>query len=235
MPAITRRLFLSAGGGLAWTVLLGSGAEHAAADTGPEPSVPRPRIYTRSDWGAAAPKSKAEVLDTPPDRLVIHHTATANTSDQSLDAAFRLSRAIQRYHMRRNGWADIGEQFTVSRGGHIMEGRNRTLPAIAKGGHVVGAQAFGHNRHTLGIETEGTYTAELPPPAQLTALTSLLAWLCSTYRLDPEKAIIGHRDLNATACPGDRLYEYLPELRARVAERLGTSPPEKKESADSDR
>lgn len=256
MPAITRRVFLSAGSGIAWAILSGprAGAEAVNGDdkgsteknenedkkesrekkggkaektektgktekTSGPPS--RPRIHTRDEWDAAAPKSKAVVLDTPPDRLVIHHTATANTRDTSLEAAFRLSRAIQRHHMRHNGWADIGEQFTVSRGGHIMEGRNRTLPAIAQGGNVVGAQAAGHNRHTLGIETEGTYTTELPPPAQLDSLTALLAWLCSTYRLDPEEAIIGHRDLNATACPGDRLYEYLPELRAGVARRLG--------------
>lgn len=252
MPAITRRVFLSAGSGIAWAVLSGPWAEADTVDkdgkgskekkrnksskestekkggkaekTDGPPS--RPRIHTRDEWDAAAPKSKAVVLDTPPDRLVIHHTATANTRDVSLEAAFRLSRAIQRYHMRRNGWADIGEQFTVSRGGHIMEGRNRTLPAIAQGGNVVGAQAAGHNRHTLGIETEGTYTTELPPSAQLDSLTALLAWLCSTYRLDPEVAIIGHRDLNATACPGDRLYEYLPELRAGVARRLGDRRPD---------
>ncbi|WP_433501050.1 peptidoglycan recognition protein family protein [Sphaerimonospora sp. CA-214678] len=246
MPAITRRVFLSAGSGIALAILSGPWAEAGTVDgddkgskekkdgkekkgskTDKADAPPsRPRIHTRDEWDAAAPKSKAVVLDTPPDRLVIHHTATANTRDVSLEAAFRLSRAIQRYHMRRNGWADIGEQFTVSRGGHIMEGRNRTLPAIAQGGNVVGAQAAGHNRHTLGIETEGTYTTELPPTDQLDSLTALLAWLCSTYRLDPEEAIIGHRDLNATACPGDRLYEYLPELRAGVARRLGDRLPD---------
>ncbi|MFC0863762.1 peptidoglycan recognition family protein [Sphaerimonospora cavernae] len=231
MPAITRRSFLSAGSGIALAVLSGARAEAGVAGTAADgPS--RPRIRTRDEWDAVAPKSKAIVLDTPPDRIVIHHTATANTTDLSLDAAYRLSRAIQRYHMRHNRWADIGEQLTVSRGGHIMEGRNRTLPAISRGGNVVGAQAAGHNRHTLGIETEGTYTAELPPPAQLASLTTLLAWLCSTYRLDPEVAIIGHRDLNKTACPGDRFYAYLPELRAGVARKLGRRRPPEDEPPD---
>jgi hypothetical protein len=191
----------------------------------PTAGPPRPRIYTRSDWKAEPPKSKGVILDRAPDRLVVHHTATANTDDHDLEAAFRLSRAIQRYHMGHNGWEDIGEQFTISRGGHIMEGRNRTLPALEEGKLVMGAQVADHNRHTLGIETEGTYMTELPTEDQLGSLTSLLAWLCSSYRLDPAEAIIGHRDLNATSCPGDRLYAYLPELRANVAHRLDDRKP----------
>ncbi|GAA4592991.1 hypothetical protein GCM10023194_56180 [Planotetraspora phitsanulokensis] len=212
---VTRRAFLLAGTGLAGGLLLGASAQ--AFSGGPA----RPRIYTRSEWHAAPPKTKAVILNRTPDRLVIHHTATPNTSDQSLDAAFRLSRAIQRYHMHHNDWADIGEQFTVGRGGQIMEGRNRTLPAIEERKHVMGAQVADHNRHTLGIETEGTYTDDLPTEAQLASLTSLLAWLCGVYELDPAKAIIGHRDLNATSCPGDRLYAHLPQLREDVARRLG--------------
>ncbi|MCT9932704.1 N-acetylmuramoyl-L-alanine amidase [Planotetraspora sp. A-T 1434] len=243
MPAIsdgsvTRRAFLSAGGGLAGGILLGTAgramaqsaepaqfaeaAQFAESAGGAKPG--RPRVYTRDAWGAASPKNKALVLDRAPDRIVIHHTATANTGDRSLDAAFRLSQAIQRYHMKHNGWEDIGEHFTVSRGGHILEGRNRTLPAIAEGKLAMGAQTANHNRHTMGVETEGTYMTELPTSAQLASLTSLLAWLCGVYDLDPNVAIIGHRDLNTTSCPGDRLYGYLPQLRANVARRLGDRP-----------
>ncbi|GGO23801.1 hypothetical protein GCM10010116_47880 [Microbispora rosea subsp. aerata] len=221
MPAVSRRAFLTTG--ILWPLCLTaqSGLVAAAAPVRADDGPRRPRVYTRSDWKAAPPKSKAEVLDRAPDRLVVHHTATSNTGPTDLEAAFRLSRTIQRYHMKHNGWEDIGEQFTVSRGGYIMEGRNRSLPAVEAGKHVMGAQAANHNNHTLGIETEGTYTSVLPPARQLSALTQLLAWLCDVYDLDPHKAIIGHRDLNRTACPGDRLYAHLPKLRDDVARRLG--------------
>ncbi|MEZ0071082.1 N-acetylmuramoyl-L-alanine amidase [Planotetraspora sp. GP83] len=234
MPAIsdgsvTRRAFLSAGGGLAGGILLGTAGRAMAQSTQSTQSADdakagRPRVFTRDAWGAAPPKSKALVLDRAPDRIVIHHTATVNTGDRSLDAAFRLSQAIQRFHMKHNGWEDIGEHFTVSRGGHILEGRNRTLPAIEEGKLAMGAQTANHNRHTMGVETEGTYMTELPTSPQLASLTSLLAWLCGVYGLDPNVAIIGHRDLNTTSCPGDRLYGYLPQLRANVARRLGDRP-----------
>ncbi|GLW99706.1 peptidoglycan recognition family protein [Microtetraspora sp. NBRC 16547] len=160
------------------------------------------------------------MVDHAPDRIVVHHTATANVADTGIGAAFRLSQAIQRYHMGRNGWDDIGEQFTISRGGYVMEGRNGTLAAIARGEHVVGAHTANHNTHTVGIETEGTYMTELPLHGQIVALTRLAAWLCGIYGLDPDVAIIGHRDLNTTSCPGDSLYAYLPELRRRVIRRM---------------
>ncbi|WP_432922181.1 peptidoglycan recognition protein family protein [Microbispora sp. CA-135349] len=235
MPAISRRAFLSTG--LLWPACLPAAiltaqsriiATATPAWAGGRPR--RPRVYTRSDWKADPPRSKAEVLDRAPDRLVVHHTATANTGPTDLEAAFRLSRTIQRYHMKHNGWEDIGEQFTVSRGGYVMEGRNRSLPAVEAGKHVMGAQAADHNNHTLGIETEGTYTAGLPPARQLSALTALLAWLCDVYDLDPHEAVIGHRDLNRTACPGDRLYAYLPQLRDDVARRLGERVPARAEA-----
>ncbi|WP_433224930.1 peptidoglycan recognition protein family protein [Microtetraspora malaysiensis] len=191
----------------------------ARLTTGTALALP-PRIYTRQEWRARAPRRRAQVVHHGPDRIVIHHTATANVSDTGIDAAFRLSQAIQRYHMYRNGWNDIGQQFTVSRGGYVMEGRNGTLPAIARGEHVIGAHTANHNNHTLGIETEGTYMKELPPQRQIDALTRLAAWLCGVYGLDPTVAIVGHRDLNTTSCPGDSLYAYLPELRRRVVRQM---------------
>ncbi|WP_169982241.1 peptidoglycan recognition family protein [Microbispora sp. H10836] len=221
MPAVSRRAFLRSGFLLPALLAAHGGIVAVATPVWAGNRPRRPRVYTRSDWEAEPPRSKAEVLDRAPDRLVVHHTATANTGPADLEAAFRLSRSIQRYHMRRNGWEDIGEQFTVSRGGYVMEGRNRSLPAVEAGRHVLGAQAADHNDHTLGIETEGTYTSLLPPARQLSALTTLLAWLCDAYDLDPHEAIVGHRDLNRTACPGDRLYAYLPRLRDDVARRLG--------------
>jgi hypothetical protein len=178
-----------------------------------------PRVHTRGDWKALPPRREARVLRTPPDRIVVHHTATANSKDMSLSHAFELSRKIQRFHMGR-GWNDTGQQLTISRGGHVMEGRNRSLAAIRAGRHVVGAQARGHNEHTIGIENEGEYSSESPPDELWSSLVETCVWLCDEYRLDPFEAIVGHRDLLDTDCPGDVLYEQLIELRIEVAEQL---------------
>jgi N-acetylmuramoyl-L-alanine amidase len=179
-----------------------------------------PRVYTRKEWGAAPPRQAPHVLDHPPDHIIVHHTASPNATDLSRAHAFALSRRIQRDHMRNQGWDDIGEQLTISRGGHVMEGRAGSLPAIRQGRLVVGAQSLHHNDHTIGIENEGTYLTDAVPGRLWESLVDVCAWLCAAYLLDPNEAIIGHRDYNSTDCPGDVLYRRLPRLRTEVARAL---------------
>lgn len=204
------------------TAALAGGAALAAATdlTNSAIAAAQPSIRTRAEWNARAPVAAASII-AKPDHLVVHHTATANSADLSLSHAFALSRAIQNHHMDTNGWDDTGQQLTISRGGHIMEGRNRSLQAIGQGNNVLGAQTLNHNSHTLGIENEGTYVSANPTQQLWDSLVDTLAWLCDVYGLDPHAAIVGHRDYNATQCPGDRLYARLPELRNDVAASLG--------------
>lgn len=155
-----------------------------------------------------------------PDHIVVHHTASPNSKDYTTHHAAALSRSIQATHMDRNGWDDIGQQFTISRGGYVMEGRNRTLEAVATLRHVVGAQTANENSHTLGIENEGTYISAKPTAKLWNALIDLCAYLCDHYGLNPYSAIVGHRDYNATQCPGDELYSMLPTLRWSTAKRM---------------
>ncbi|MFC5185924.1 N-acetylmuramoyl-L-alanine amidase [Actinomadura harenae] len=182
---------------------------------------PRPVVHPRREWKARPPLRPAKILDRAPDRIIVHHTSTPNSPDMSLEHAYQLSRDVQRFHMQGRGWADSGQQLTISRGGVVMEGRNRSLDAIRAGKHVVGAQALRNNSHTIGIENEGTYKTEDVPDALWGSLIEVCAWLCVRYKLTPSLAIIGHRDLNDTDCPGDRLYARLPDLRDAVALRLG--------------
>jgi hypothetical protein len=186
----------------------------------PSPALAAPAVHTRADWNARPPTSPASVLNQGPDRIVVHHTASANQTDYSVAAAYALSRSIQNFHMDSNGWADTGQQLTISRGGHLMEGRNRSLSAIQAGDHVVGAHTANHNSHTIGIENEGLYMTAAPTVALWAKLVETCVWLCDVYGLAPS-AIMGHRDYNATACPGDVLYARLPDLRNEVAARLG--------------
>ncbi|MGH3241599.1 MAG: peptidoglycan recognition protein family protein [Spirillospora sp.] len=206
----------------------GSG-ERPGADEGILFTADAPRVYTRDQWNARPPRRPATVLNRRPDHIIVHHTATENSKDGSLAHAFALSRFIQDFHMNKNRWDDAGQQLTISRGGIVMEGRNRSLSAIRARDLAVGAQVLHHNEHTIGIENEGTYTKKAVPRRLWDSLVEVSVWLCQAYDLDPSKAIVGHRDYNKTACPGDVLYARLPELRRAVSERLdGTSstPPE---------
>ncbi len=219
-PASRRRLLTNAAG-LAGGLLVGAAGGLTADLIRPATAeaAPAPRVYTRAEWGARRPTGTIVYLDRQPDHIVIHHTASANVTDYSLNAAFALSRWIQDLHIS-NGWSDSGQQLTISRGGYVMEGRYLSLRAIYERQHVRGAQTANHNDHTIGIENEGTYISETPPAALLNSLVATCAWLCTVYDLDPYEAIVGHRDYVATQCPGDAFYALLPELRNRVARAL---------------
>lgn len=199
----------TAGGGALLTANL------AQADT----TAKAPTIYSCDDWGAR-PDTGLTQLDAKPTKIVIHHTASANQSDTSKEAAFQLARDIQSWHMDGNGWADTGNNFTISRGGYMMEGRHTSLSHLNSGkGWVQSAHAPGANSDGVGIENEGTYTNGLPPAKLWDALVQFCAHTCRQFDISPQQ-IYGHRDFNATACPGDAFYAELPRLRDEVAAAL---------------
>src|SRR5690606_4534015 len=97
--------------------------------SGRSKSAAEPEIHSTKDWGAAAPDQDIVVLDHVPTYIVVHHTAGGNSDDLSLDHAKQICRDIQAQHMNQ-GWGDSGQQFTNSRGGHMMEGRHRSLEVV---------------------------------------------------------------------------------------------------------
>ena len=114
------------------------------------------------------------------DGIVLHHYA-ANVSIQT----------VHNWHLG-NGWAGIGYNFVVDKDGTIWNGR---------GMEFVGAHAANHNSNTIGIAVQGDYhnVSRTMPDAQFNALVWLIRHLRERYG---NIWIRGHRDLMATACPG---------------------------------
>lgn len=216
--ALSRRRLLGGAAVVAGGLLLGGAVDLSAP--GRAGATTAPRVYTRDEWSARPPSQPVTILDRMPDHIVVHHTASGNTSDYSRLQAGRISHWIQDLHMDQNGWIDAGQQLTISRGGYVLEGRDRSLWAINNGKLAYGTQTAYHNDHTIGIENEGIYVSQDTTTMLFDALVQTCAWLCTAYRLDPHRAIVGHRDYVTTQCPGDVLYARLPELRDRVAQAL---------------
>ena len=105
---------------------------------------------------------------------------------------------------RRLGWSGVGYHYIIRKDGTIEEGR----PAFA-----VGAHAEGVNAQSLGVALCGNFCEEEPTAAQIESTAMLLAMLSATFGVEPDRThIVGHRDLMATACPGDALYERMDEF-----------------------
>ncbi|MBE1576731.1 N-acetylmuramoyl-L-alanine amidase [Amycolatopsis roodepoortensis] len=223
MADFDRRTALKGGLTASAVGLLGT-ATISAADAAS--GVTEPKIYGTAAWNARPPSGTIEVQNHKPTYIVVHHTVEpGNVTDYSLEHAFWASRSIQNFHMDTRGWIDTGQQFTNSRGGHITEGRHRSLE-ILRGGtrHVLGANVGNNNSTCIGIENEGLYSTEDVTPALWDSLVKLVAYMASQYGISPE-FIKGHRDFNSTECPGTVLYNRLPELRTEVGKLLGSSSP----------
>lgn len=219
--AVSRRALLRGSFTVTAVGALGATIPGSAGAASARKAVERPVMHGCDEWGARPPNGTIEVLNRKPTYIVVHHTAGGNSNDFSLAHAFSISRGIQNFHMDSRGWIDSGQQLTNSRGGHITEGRHRSLEILDGGTrHVMGAHVGNHNSETIGIENEGLYSTVDVTPRLWNSLVQLVAYIAQQYGISPD-LIRGHRDFNATECPGTVLYGRLPELREAVGAVLG--------------
>ncbi|MCX2970979.1 MULTISPECIES: peptidoglycan recognition protein family protein [Streptomyces] len=218
-----RGLLLAGAGGLAVAATAPYRATAATAATARAARAAgpvEPDIDGTGVWRARPPRRPVSVLDRRPDRIVVHHTVSANSPDTSRAQAHRHAHWVQDLHMDDNGWLDTGYHFLNSRGGWITEGRHRSLETLRRGnGLVLGSHTRGQNERAVGIANEGAYHAGAwPPRAQWEVLVVLCAYVCHQYGVAPQQ-IYGHKDFGDTLCPGV-LHDLLPRLRTEVAARL---------------
>lgn len=157
-------------------------------------------FYSRAQWGARKPKSKYIISNLPAPEVWIHHSVTANGPDE-----IQIMKQIQNYHMNQNKWADIAYSFVVFPSGNIYEGR---------GWAVVGAHTANHNSKSHAICFAGNFQNEQPTDAAINAAR----WLISEgksqgFVKSGTQPTGGHRDVAATACPGNNLYAKIEALR----------------------
>lgn len=192
-----------------------------------------PPIVTRAQWGADESLRRGSPEFSSSTRAgILHHTAGSN--DYTREQAAGVVRAIYAYHTQSLGWSDVGYNLLVDRFGTVYEGR---AGGLDRG--VIGAHAGGFNTETFGISVMGTFMSGLPPGP---ALDAAVAAIAEKFRLhginaDPNATVditsrgssrypegqwarlhtlSAHRDVSATACPGDALYAHMAELRRRV-------------------
>ena len=191
-----------------------------------------PNIVPRSGWNAdELIRRRAPAYAKGVYFAVVHHTAGSNAYGPTASAA--IVRGIELYHVRGNGWNDIGYNFLVDKYGQVFEGRAGGVDR-----NVIGAQAEGFNTGSVGIAVIGNYTTAQITPAAQRSLASLLAWRLDVAHVDPLgfvtwisggnakypksspvllRAISGHRDTGFTSCPGMMLYARLPDLAHEAA------------------
>lgn len=132
-------------------------------------------IQPEYNWNGSFAKRSRTTL------LVLHHAAATECTAED----------IHRWHLA-NGWTGIGYHYLVRKDGSIYRGRPED---------TVGAHALNSNSISVGVCFEGNFETETMTDLQLSAGAELVADILRRYRLDGS-AVCGHRDVNATACPG---------------------------------
>ncbi|UQT56737.1 FG-GAP-like repeat-containing protein [Streptomyces durmitorensis] len=224
-----------------------TGSPTASPD--PEPTVPpappstvsKPPILSRAAWGA----DESQVEDPPEyidkvKAVFVHHTV--GTNDYSCAQSASLVRGVMTYHVKTEGWNDLGYNFLVDKCGQVFEGRGGGTDLPVRGAHT-----YGFNGESAGIAVLGDFEGDpatgkpagKPTRATLESVSRVAAWKLGQYGGDPLgkatltaaddtgvwkkgdtpslNTISGHRDGFATACPGKTLYAKLGEIRRYAA------------------
>lgn len=215
------------------TLALSTSATVAADTTTSDLAWTDPEIRSRSSWGARPPKyeyTKGIVTGA-----MIHHTA--GTNNYTADQVPAILRSIQAFHMDTRDWNDMAYNVLVDKFGRAWEGRGGGVDKAIAGGHAWGIT----NNRVFGISIMGDYETVQPSAAALDTVSKVIAWKFRIHGVDPNSktwgsggqdggditlnALSGHRDENATACPGRYVYAQFSTIKTKVVNYLATKYP----------
>ncbi|MEU9233031.1 peptidoglycan recognition protein family protein [Streptomyces subrutilus] len=211
-------------------------ADPAPTTPGPESTAPRPDVVSRVQWGADESLNDEGPVYLPGAKVkafFVHHTASTAPYECSESAA--IVRGLHVYHVKTNGWRDLGYNFLVDKCGNLFEGRQGGVDQP-----VLGAHTYGWNQESTSIAVLGDYTNGGASAAALEGISKVAAYKLGQYDGDMNgtttltagasqtnffstsfvqgqqytfKTLSGHRDGFNTQCPGNQLYPQLDSLR----------------------
>ena len=143
--------------------------------------------------------------------LIIHCTATRSEWWKTRSATHKVNE-VRKWHMKDNGWSDIGYHFLIDRDGKVVEGR----PLERSGAHTKG-----HNKSSIGIAlfgghggSENDQFGDHFTPAQEAALRALIDRLQSQFG---SLKVSGHNQYAAKACPCFKVPEWYCKMPTRTS------------------
>lgn len=173
------------------------------------PFAIRPRAF----WLARKAKAVTE-MTRPIGVVYIHHTAGAappNLPQSKVrieqQGEGSVLRATQNYHMDTLGWSDIAYNILIAPSGRAYKGR---------GWYRVGAHNDGENSSSYGICVMGNFDAVAATDRIVDGIVRVIKRGQARGHLTKTVFVKGHRDSDATSCPGKNLYARLPEIRRRI-------------------
>jgi len=139
--------------------------------------------------------------------ITVHHSTNSQDLNENDD---QILTRIQKTHQSR-GWPGLSYHFVITPVGTIYQINDFT--------DITWHDST--NTDSIGVVVCGYMHPpynEQPTQSQLESLKELLDWLCTQNPQFPADRddVLGHRDRQATACPGDNLYPYVKEYREKL-------------------
>ena len=154
--------------------------------------------------GKWAPKAKSKRWTC----IVIHHSAGESGGADRFDE----------WH-REKGWDGLGYHFVIGNGTDTASGQVEVGPrwvAQKHGAHCKTDDDY-FNQHGIGICLVGIFEKHRPGKHQLESLRQLVAFLCRTYDIPPERVYTHGGVTGQTHCPGKHFD--VKTLRKSIARR----------------
>lgn len=150
--------------------------------------------------------------------VVIHHSATTSGSVESIHREHRSRR-----DRSGNPWLGIGYHFVIGNGMGMADGQISPTFRWKQQIHGAHSGSLRHNDRGVGICLIGNFEESSPSPAQLNAVTELIRHIARQYHIQPT-AIIGHKNVRATACPGRHfpLADVVEKVKQDIAQARST-------------
>jgi hypothetical protein len=146
-------------------------------------------------------------------RITIHHTATPQKPERSLEQKLQgLQQFSQNEGKLASGkvkppWPDIPYHYYIDVHGRVAEARQLEFAGDTN-------TEYNPAGHAL-IVLEGNFEQEQPSPEQLASLQAMVQWLADRFRVAPAD-VQAHDDFARTACPGRNLKALLPGIREQI-------------------
>lgn len=129
------------------------------------------------------------------DKIIIHCSATPPDMDIG-------AKEIRNWHVKGNGWSDIGYHWVIRRNGELEAGRD-----LSK----AGAHTQGHNKNSIGVCLVGGVTKGNKPENnfKVRQFQTLRLYLKVCRALYKNATIHGHNEFANKACPSFDIETWL--------------------------
>ena len=139
--------------------------------------------------------------------IVVHHTESQNEAVAMEQARLR---SVRRFHMVDRGCGDVAYHYFVGSSGLVYEGRDFRFAGDSGTSYDIDGR--------LLICVLGNFTEELPSADALETLVRLVTGKLREHHLTP-RAVVTHRMVAATDCPGDALQRWFEGEGAKAIAR----------------